>query len=198
MLPPPPGRLMTGVKRKCSRNVSHSLSPPLLLSVLDFSGHPVELKEVTQKKKQKNKKKNPLPPASCKKKTKKQKKKPQPLDHVFFFQSSNSRDKHTPISPSVCLCDITFLGLCVGDLQVAVPGSQLLPAHDLPLQVLQRDVRAVKHHRVVAEFGGEFIMNMSHAGMKEKESSSHTVRQTAVTFSALAEPCQLLRENKVS
>lgn len=159
--------------------------PPHLLSVLDFSGPPRRAERGDAKKKKKN-----LSHQPAVKKT---------LDHVFFFRSSNSRDKHTPIiSPSVCLCDITFLGLCVGDLQVAVPGSQLLPAHDLPLQVLQRDVRAVKHHRVVAEFGGEFIMNMSHAGMKQKESSSHTVRQTAVTFSALAEACQLLRENKVS
>lgn len=131
-------------------------TPPL--SELDFSGPPVELKEVTQKKK---KKKKSWPAV-------KQTNKHKNLEPRVFFQSSNSRDKHTAISPSVCLCDITFLGLCVGDLQVAVPGSQLLPAHDLPLQVLQRDVRAVKHHRVVAEFGGEFIMNMSHAGMTQK------------------------------
>ena len=31
--PPPPGRLMTGVRRKCSRNVSHSLAPPLCQSL---------------------------------------------------------------------------------------------------------------------------------------------------------------------
>ena len=63
---------------------------------------------------------------------------------------------------------LTFFGLCVCDLQVAVRGSELLPAHDLPLQIPQRDVRAVKYHRVVAEFGGEFIMNMSHAEITKK------------------------------
>lgn len=56
----------------------------------------------------------------------------------------------------------TLLALCVGYLQVAVCGSQFLPAHDLLLQLHQRDVRAVKNQRVVAEFGGEFVMNMSH------------------------------------
>lgn len=59
-------------------------------------------------------------------------------------------------------CFITFFGLRVCDLQVAVPGSELLPAHDLPLQLIQRDVHAIKNHRVVAESGGEFIMNVSH------------------------------------
>lgn len=59
---------------------------------------------------------------------------------------------------------VFFFGLSVSDLQVAVRGSQLLPARDLPLQVLQRDVRAVKNHRVVAKFRGKFIMNMSHDG----------------------------------
>lgn len=66
------------------------------------------------------------------------------------------------------LCFITFFGLCVSDLQVAVRGSELLSAHDLPLQISQRDVRAVKKHRVVAEFRGEFIMNMSHAETEQK------------------------------
>ncbi|MEQ2168438.1 hypothetical protein GOODEAATRI_014409 [Goodea atripinnis] len=50
--------------------------------------------------------------------------------------------------------------------EVAVPGSKLLPGHDLLFQVSQRDVRPVKNHRVVAEFGGELIMNMSHAENK--------------------------------
>lgn len=66
----------------------------------------------------------------------------------------------------IYLC--TFFGLGVCDLQVAVPGSELLPAHDLLLQVRQRDVRPVKNHRVVAEFGGELIVNMSHAGNKRR------------------------------
>lgn len=60
------------------------------------------------------------------------------------------------------MCHITFFGLRVCDLQVAVPRPELLPAHDLPLQLPQRDVRAVKNHRVGAEFGGEFIVNVSH------------------------------------
>lgn len=56
----------------------------------------------------------------------------------------------------------TFFGLGVSDLQVAVPSSELLSAHDPSLQVIQRDVRAIENHSVVAEFRGELIMNMSH------------------------------------
>lgn len=85
---------------------------------------------------------------------------------------------NTLLSGQTCCCFFTFFVLCVSDLQVAVPGSELLPAHDLPLQIPQRDVRAVKHHRVVAEFGGEFVVNMSHAEMDPK-----TVRKpTADSF----------------
>ncbi len=86
-----------------------------------------------------------------------------------FFQSSNSQDKHILIGLYVRF-NFTFFSLRVCDLQVAVPGSQLLPAHDLPLQVPQCDVRAVKNHRIIAEFGGEFIVNMSHAESEQKNS----------------------------
>lgn len=68
-------------------------------------------------------------------------------------------------------CFITFFGLRVCDLQVAVPGSELLPAHDLPLQLIQRDVHAIKNHRVVVESGGEFIMNVRHDEKKKKTPS---------------------------
>lgn len=87
-----------------------------------------------------------------------------PGTRAFFQSSVKTNTIH--ISPYIFL--ITFFGLCVCDLQVAVPGSELLPAHDLPLQLPQRDVRAVKNHRVRAEFRGEFIMNMSHAEIEKK------------------------------
>lgn len=86
--------------------------------------------------------------------------------HVFRLKVQTccltTMKKHTFTVSCPYMCYITFFGLRVSDLQVAVPGSQPLPAHDLPLQVSQREVRAVKHHRVVAELRGKFIMNMSH------------------------------------
>lgn len=90
------------------------------------------------------------------------------------FLPKFSQDKHTHISPYVCL--ITFFGLCVCDQQVAVPRPELLSVHDLPLQLPQRDVQAVKNHRVSAEFRGEFIMNMSHVET-EKKTSPYAVKK---------------------
>lgn len=76
----------------------------------------------------------------------------------------------------------------VSDLQVAVPRPELLPAHDLPLQLPQRDVRAVKNHRVGAEFGGEFIVNVSHVeigrgrGKKQNNNRPKTVKKRCHSF----------------
>lgn len=70
-------------------------------------------------------------------------------------------DRGVFVDQTVVISEL-FFALSVGDLQVAVRGSELLSAHDQPLQLLQGDVRAVKHHGVVAQFGGEFIMNMRH------------------------------------
>lgn len=137
--PTPSGPLMRGVERKCSRNAAHS-SYPFVGAWLFWT--PVRLKEVTQ----------PSQRAAVK-----------PGTRAFFQSSVKTNTIH--ISPYICF--ITFFGLCVCDLQVAVPGSELLPAHDLPLQLPQRDVRAVKNHRVRAEFRGEFIMNMSHAEIEK-------------------------------
>lgn len=88
------------------------------------------------------------------------------LDHVFSTKVQTVRINTLSSVHTYVL--ITFFVLCVCDLQVAVPGSELLPAHDLPLQIPQGDVRAVKNHSVIAEFGGEFIMNMSHGETKQK------------------------------
>lgn len=137
--PPPSGPLKRGVERKCSRNAVHS-SYAFVGAWLFWT--PVRLKEVTQPSQRAAVKSGPR----------------------AFFQSS-VKTNTTHISPYICL--ITFFGLCVCDLQVAVPGSELLPAHDLPLQLPQRDVRAVKNHRVRAEFRGEFIVNMSHAEIEK-------------------------------
>lgn len=94
-------------------------------------------------------------------------------------------NKTVRINTVLSVPHITFLALCVGDLQVAVRGSELLPAHDLPLQIPQRDAWAVNNHRVVAQLGGEFIMNMSHAGVKTKNLTpvlSERTRQLTVSL----------------
>lgn len=74
---------------------------------------------------------------------------------------SSDDDRGAFVDQTVVISEL-FFALSVGDLQVAVGGSELLSAHDPPLQLLQGDVRAVKHHGVVAQFGGEFIVNVRH------------------------------------
>lgn len=101
------------------------------------------------------------------------------------FLPKFSQDKHTHIGPYVCL--ITFFRLGVCDQQVAVPGPELLSAHDLPLQLLQRDVQAVKNHCVSAEFRGEFIMNMSHVEAEKKTRPVLPKNPTTTAVSALLE-----------
>lgn len=141
------------MKRKCSRNVAHSLGP-LVLAWLFWT---TEIGDASP----------PHPPT----------RQLSNLNHVFSTKVQLSTCRYTAKGKTVLsvhtLCFITFFGLCVCDLQVAVPGSELLPAHDLPLQISQRDVRAVKKHRVVAEFRGEFIMNMSHAETEKNKVVLH-------------------------
>lgn len=139
---PPSGRLIGATKRECRRNVAHS-SHLFCVPVWLF-WTPVKLKEVTRTESRQLS--NP--------------------NHVFGLSSHLCRP-HRYQSVRVHFM-ITLLALRVGDLQVAVPGSEPLPAHDLPLQVPQRDVRPVKHRRVVAELGGKFIMNMCHGESKRQ------------------------------
>lgn len=78
----------------------------------------------------------------------------------------------------------TFFCLRVCDLQVAVAGSELLPLHDEPLQLLKRDVRAVKNHRVGAPFRCEFIVYMSHVssetGVEKSKKSRTTLTKVSI------------------
>lgn len=84
--------------------------------------------------------------------------------HVFPVQSPA---KMSTLLSSHHIRSFTFFCLRVCDLQVAVAGSELLPLHDEPLQLLKRDVRAVKNHRVGAPFRCEFIMYMSHVSSEK-------------------------------
>lgn len=60
----------------------------------------------------------------------------------------------------------TFFGLRVGDLQVAVGRLQLLPAHDLALEVAQGDVQPVEGDRIIVELGGELVVHARHGGAR--------------------------------
>lgn len=62
----------------------------------------------------------------------------------------------------MCITDLTFFSLGVGDLEVAVSGFQLLSPHDLALQLAHGDVQPVESHRVVVKFRGKLIMNTRH------------------------------------
>lgn len=69
---------------------------------------------------------------------------------------------------------LTFLRLRVGDLQVAVGGLQLLPPHDLLLQVAEGDVQAIEGDGVVLEFGREFIVHTGHGAKGSLRFSEET------------------------
>lgn len=144
--PAPSGRLIKSMRRECSRNVAHS-SHAFVVAWLLWT-----------------------PKRCCwPKLTHTTHTQLSNQDHVFSSKVQNCHDKHT-LTISSHIWVVTLFGLSVCDLQVAVTGSELLPLHDLDLQVPQRDVWPVKKHRVVAEFGGKFIMNMSHGGINQKQS----------------------------
>lgn len=76
-------------------------------------------------------------------------------------RNSSDNDRGTFWDWTVIIC-VLFFGLCVSDLQVAVSCSELLFGHDQPLEFTESDVETIKHHRIIAKFRREFIMNMSH------------------------------------
>lgn len=57
---------------------------------------------------------------------------------------------------------LTFTGLSFEDLQVAVGHLQPLTDHDLVLEVTQGDVVTMKRDHVVAQLGGELVVDTRH------------------------------------
>lgn len=56
----------------------------------------------------------------------------------------------------------TFFGLGIGDLQITVGCLQLLTEHDPALEVAKGDVEAVESDRIIAQLGGELVVDAGH------------------------------------
>lgn len=69
---------------------------------------------------------------------------------------------------------VFFSSLRIGDLQVAVRGLEPLPAHDLPLELVQGDVQPIESDCVVVQFGRKLIVNTRHVYRSKHFSQSST------------------------